>query len=78
MRSTIGQTGGALAGSALTTLAGFAVLMTSDLVPFRQFGAVTTLAIGFSLIAAVAVLPSMLALSDRWHGRRLHAAERSV
>ena len=70
MRSTTGHTGGALAGSALTTLAGFGVLMTSGLIPFRQFGAVTTIAIGFSLIVAVGVLPSMLTLWDRWHTSR--------
>ncbi len=77
MRSTTGHTGGALAGSAFTTLAGFGVLMTSGLVPFRQFGAVTALAIGFSLLASVGVLPSMLILWDRWHRRRGEApAER--
>jgi len=70
MRSTAGHTGGALAGSAFTTVAGFGVLMTSGLVPFQQFGAVTAMAIGFSLVASVGVLPSMLILWDRWHGRR--------
>jgi predicted RND superfamily exporter protein len=70
MRSTTGHTGGALAGSAFTTLAGFGVLMTSSLVPFQQFGAVTAMAIGFSLVAAVGVLPSMLILWDRWHRNR--------
>jgi predicted RND superfamily exporter protein len=70
MRSTTGHTGGALAGSAFTTLAGFGVLMTSGLVPFQQFGAVTAMAIGFSLVASVGVLPSMLILWDRWHRKR--------
>lgn len=79
MRSTTGHTGGALAGSAFTTLAGFGVLMTSGLVPFQQFGAVTAMAIGFSLVASVGVLPSMLILWDRWHRARGEApAERSV
>ncbi len=70
MRSTTGHTGGALAGSGFTTLAGFGVLMTSGLVPFQQFGAVTAMAIGLSLVASVGVLPSMLILWDRWHRRR--------
>jgi len=70
MRSTTGHTGGALAGSALTTLAGFGVLMTSGLIPFQQFGAVTAMAIGFSLLASIGVLPSMLILWDRWHRKR--------
>lgn len=70
MRSTMRHTGGALAGSAFTTMAGFGVLITSSLVPFRQMGQVTVYAIGLSLVAAVLVLPSMLALWDSYHRRR--------
>jgi predicted RND superfamily exporter protein len=70
MRSTMRHTGGALAGSAFTTMAGFGVLITSSLIPFRQMGQVTVYAIGLSLVAAVLVLPSMLALWDGWHRRR--------
>jgi predicted RND superfamily exporter protein len=74
MRSTTRHTGGALAGSAFTTMAGFGVLITSSLTPFRQMGQVTTYAIGLALIASVLVLPSMLALWDRYHQRRGSAA----
>lgn len=70
IRSTARHTGGALAGSAFTTMAGFGVLMTSSLKPFAQMGQVTVYAIGFALIASVLVLPSMLALWDGWHRRR--------
>jgi uncharacterized protein len=70
IRSTVRHTGGALAGSAFTTVAGFGILVTSSLTPFRQFGLVTAYAIGFALLAATIVLPSMLALWDRWHRRR--------
>ena len=70
MRSTMRHTGGALAGSAFTTMAGFGVLITSSLTPFRQMGQVTVYAIGLSLVAAVLVLPSMLALWDAYHRRR--------
>jgi hypothetical protein len=72
MRSTMRHTGGALAGSAFTTMAGFGVLITSSLVPFRQMGQVTVYAIGLALIAAVVVLPSMLTLWDRYHQKRGH------
>jgi uncharacterized protein len=65
MRRTVSQTGGALAGSALTTAIGFGVLVTSTLVPFEQLGYVIVFAIVFSLISAVLVLPSMLRLWDR-------------
>jgi uncharacterized protein len=70
IRSTVRHTGGALAGSAFTTCAGFGILVTSTLTPFRQFGFVTVYAVGFSLLAATLVLPSMLALWDRWHRHR--------
>ena len=70
IRSTARHTGGALAGSAFTTMAGFGVLMTSSLKPFAQMGQVTVYAIGFALIASMLVLPSMLALWDAWHRRR--------
>lgn len=70
IRSTTTHTGGALGGSAFTTMAGFGILMTSSLVPFKQMGQVTFFAIGLSLVAAVGVLPSMLVLWERWHRRR--------
>jgi predicted RND superfamily exporter protein len=70
LHSTLQQTGGALAGAALTTLAGFGILVTSTLEPFRQLGAVVVFAISFSLVAAVIVLPAMLVLWDGHHRRR--------
>ncbi len=70
MRRTMTRTGGALAGSALTTAIGFGVLTTSTLVPFSQLGFVIAYAIGYSLVAAVLVLPSLLALWDRRDRRR--------
>ncbi|HKY47006.1 MAG TPA: MMPL family transporter [Acidimicrobiia bacterium] len=76
IRSTTTHTGGALAGSAFTTMAGFGILMTSSLVPFKQMGQVTFFAIGLSLIAAIGVLPSMLVLWERWHRRRSPADRR--
>jgi uncharacterized protein len=68
LRATTESTGAALTGSAVTTLAGFGVLVTASLVPFRQLGAVTMLAVGFSLLAALLVLPSMLVLAERMRG----------
>ncbi|HEX6256355.1 MAG TPA: MMPL family transporter [Euzebyales bacterium] len=70
IRSTTRFTGGALAGSAFTTMAGFFVLRFSSLPPFQQLGTVVAIAVGCSLVAAVLVLPSLLVLWDRWHRRR--------
>jgi len=70
VRETVRHTGGALAGSALTTAAGFGVLMTSSLKPFQQFGEVTFWAILFALLSSILVLPSLLVLWDKWHSRK--------
>lgn len=70
IRSTMTHTGGALAGSAFTTVAGFGILVTSSLKPFQQFGQVVAYAIGFAMLGAVLVLPSLLVIWDRWHRRR--------
>jgi len=72
IKSTTTHTGGALAGSAFTTAAGFGILMTSTLKPFQQFGEVTFWAIIVALIGSVLVLPSLLILWDRWHAKRGH------
>ncbi|WP_052667987.1 efflux RND transporter permease subunit [Nitriliruptor alkaliphilus] len=65
MVSTLRHTGGALIGSATTTVAGFGVLVLSTVPPFRQFGAVVAMTIALALVASVAVLPAMLAVYTR-------------
>ncbi|HEX6257607.1 MAG TPA: MMPL family transporter, partial [Euzebyales bacterium] len=70
LRRTMAQTGGALVGSALTTAIGFGILTTSTLVPFEQLGYVIVYAIAYSVVASILVLPSLLALWDRWDRRR--------
>ena len=67
---TLTHTGGALGGSAITTILGFGILMTSTTIPFRQFGFVLSYTILLALLAAILVLPSMLVVWDRWHRRR--------
>ena len=70
MESTLSHTGAALTGSALTTIAGFGILVTSTTIPFRQFGFVTAYTILLAMLTAILVLPSMLLLWARWHRRR--------
>jgi uncharacterized protein len=65
MISTLRHTGGALIGSATTTVAGFGALVLSTVPPFRQFGAVVAMTIALALVASVAVLPAMLAVYTR-------------
>jgi predicted RND superfamily exporter protein len=62
MVSTLRHTGGALVGSAATTVAGFGALVLSTVPPFKQFGLVVAMTISLALVASVAVLPAMLAV----------------
>jgi len=57
-------------GSAITTVAGFGILVTSTTIPFRQFGFVTAYTILLASLTAILVLPSMLVIWARWHQRR--------
>ncbi len=67
MTDTLRNTGGALVGSAVTTMAGFGVLVFSSISPFRQFGVVLAMTIGLALLSSIIVLPAMLALWARHH-----------
>nr|WP_274387967.1 MMPL family transporter [Salsipaludibacter albus] len=69
MVDTLRNTGGALVGSAVTTMAGFGVLVFSSISPFRQFGIVLALTIGLALLSSIIVLPAMLAVWARHHDR---------
>ncbi len=75
MRLTLQHTGGALVGSALTTIAGFGVLMLSSVPPMQQFGFVTAVTIGFALLSSIIVLPAMLALWARRHAAPVEAGD---
>ncbi|MGM0404991.1 MAG: efflux RND transporter permease subunit [Thermoplasmatota archaeon] len=62
VHETVQNTGAALFGSAMTTVAAFGILSTSDILPLSQFGYITALAITYSFLAAVFILPSALML----------------
>ena len=72
-RRTLGTTGSALLGSALTTALGFGVLMFSSLTPFQQFGIVTAITIAYALIAAVVVVPPAMILWAAYQNYRLRS-----
>ncbi|MFP4050213.1 MAG: efflux RND transporter permease subunit [Thermoplasmata archaeon] len=60
MHDTVQNTGAALFGSAVTTIGAFGILSTSKILPLSQFGYITAMAIGYSFLVAVFVLPSGL------------------
>jgi len=62
---TYASTGRAVAASGATAIAGFAVLVVSDIAMLRDFGLVTVLDLTVSLLGVLAVLPAALLLDER-------------
>ena len=62
------STGKAVLASGITAIAGFAVLIVSDVTMLRDFGLVTLIDMSVSLLGVLAVLPAVLTLSES--GRR--------
>ena len=68
LETTVTGTGGALLGSAATTVGGFGTLALAILPILQQFGIITGLTIIYAFLASVLVLPSLLALWTRYLG----------
>ncbi len=68
LEASIRHTGAALAGSALTTVLGFAVLTTASVTPFQRLGSTTVYAVALSLFAVVALQPAILLAWSRRRG----------
>ena len=68
LETTVTGTGGALLGTAATTVGGFGTLVLAILPALRQFGIITGLTIVYAFLASVLVLPSMLVLWTRYLG----------
>jgi predicted RND superfamily exporter protein len=68
MRTAVTGTGGALLGSAATTVGGFGTLAFAILPPLQQFGIITGMTIIYAFLAAVLVLPSLLVVWTRYAG----------
>ena len=62
IKKTTRETGKGVFAAALTTITGFGVFGFSKMLPFFQFGLITALAIGFSYLGAIFILPSMLTI----------------
>jgi hydrophobe/amphiphile efflux-3 (HAE3) family protein len=59
------RTGGAVLASGLTAIAGFAVLIASDIRMLRDFGLVTVIDLGAALAGVLLVLPAILLWLER-------------
>ena len=63
---TYRSTGAAVLASGATAIAGFAVLVVSDIRMLREFGFVTVIDLTVSLLGVLVVLPAVLLLAERW------------
>jgi hypothetical protein len=60
------ETGKGVFAAAITTIAGFGVMVFSKILPMYQFGLITALAIAFGYLGAVFVLPSLLVIWGKY------------
>jgi hydrophobe/amphiphile efflux-3 (HAE3) family protein len=65
LQRTYQSTGAAVLASGTTAIAGFAVLVLSDIRMLRDFGAVTVVDLAVSLLGVLVVLPAVLLLAER-------------
>ena len=65
LRRTYARTGAAVAASGVTAIAGFGVLVLSDIRMLRDFGLVTLIDLSVSLVGVLVALPAALMLAER-------------
>ncbi|MEA2183943.1 MAG: uncharacterized protein QOF69_3128 [Solirubrobacteraceae bacterium] len=72
---TYRSTGAAVLASGTTAIAGFAVLVVSDIRMLRDFGFVTVIDLTVSLLGVLIVLPAVLLLAEHRASRRARAPQ---
>ncbi len=65
LAATYRSTGAAVLASGMTAIAGFGVLVLSDIRMLRDFGAVTVIDLAVALVGVLIVLPAVLVLAER-------------
>jgi uncharacterized protein len=70
LRRSYRRTGAAIAASGVTAIAGFGVLVLSDIRMLRDFGLVTLIDLSVSLVGVLVALPAVLVLAERRASRR--------
>jgi hydrophobe/amphiphile efflux-3 (HAE3) family protein len=70
--------GTAITASGMTTVFGFAALTISSFNIISNFGIVTVITVGFSLVGAIVVMPAVLALMYRYTGRSRTLAKAGI
>ena len=70
---TLGTTGSALLGSALTTALGLGVLVASPLAASQQFGFTAAITIAYSLIVSIIVVPAAMTFWGAYQNMKLRS-----
>jgi predicted RND superfamily exporter protein len=65
IRAAYARTGPAVFASAVTVIAGFAVLIVSDVSMLRDFGFVTVIDLGVAVLGVMVALPATLSWLER-------------
>ena len=65
LRRSYRRTGAAVAASGVTAIAGFGVLVLSDIRMLRDFGLVTLIDLSVSLVGVLVALPAALVIAER-------------
>ncbi len=65
VQQSVSQIGTAITVSGMTTVFGFSALILSSFNIIQNFGVVTVITVGFSLIGAIIVMPAVLSLIGR-------------
>ena len=73
IQRSVAQIGTAITVSGMTTVFGFAALILSTFNMINNFGAVTVITVGFTLIGAIVVMPGILSLVGSWEERGRHS-----
>ncbi|HSR93780.1 MAG TPA: MMPL family transporter [Solirubrobacterales bacterium] len=68
LRQAYTRTGAAVLASGVTAIAGFAVLIASDVGMLRDFGFVTVIDLTVALLGVMVALPAALAWAEGWEG----------
>ena len=68
IQTSIQKIGTAISVSGLTTAFGFSALILSTSPVIQNFGTITVLTVGFSLIGAIVVMPAVISLFERYTG----------
>jgi len=70
MTETIGHTGSALLIAAMSTIAGFGMLIFAPIPPEQQFGVIMCLTILYALLTSIFILPTIIMKWAKWHKKR--------